>query len=176
MVSEQLFLKDMDRLTPPKPLIVEENLVENWKRQKQDYTLYLTVTEYTRKPNQVKSSLLLRCVVEKGRKIYSNFTFDNEEDTLVYDKIIEKFEAYIAPRKNLTYSRFKFLTYRQEEGQSFESFFTDFKKSTSDCELDHLKESLIRDMRIIGLHDKSYKNVRLLREKNLTLDRAVEIC
>ena len=104
-------MKDTDRLTPPKPLIVEGNLVENWKRWKQDFTLYPTATEYTRKPNQVKSSLLVHCIGEKGREIYNNFTFDNEEDTLVYDKIIEKFEAYIALRKNLTYSRFKFLSY-----------------------------------------------------------------
>ena len=45
---------------------------------------------------------------------------------------------YIAPRKNLTYSRYKFPTYRQEEAQSFESFFTDLKKLANDCELDHL--------------------------------------
>ena len=48
--------------------------------------------------------------------------FDNEEDTLVYDKIIEKFEAYFAPRKNVTYSRFKFLTYQQEEGKVLKAF------------------------------------------------------
>ena len=51
------------------------------------------------------------------------------------------------------------------------------KKFASDCELDHLKESLIRDIIII----KSYKNdkklqERLLREINLTLDRTIEIC
>ena len=42
-------------------------------------------------------------------------------------------------------------------------------------ELDRLQESLIRDMIIIGLHDKKLQ-VRLLREINLTLDRTVEIC
>ena len=42
-------------------------------------------------------------------------------------------------------------------------------------ELDHLQESLLRDMIIIGLHDKKLQ-VRLLREINLTLDRTVEIC
>ena len=69
----------MDRLTPPKPLIVEGNLVKNWKRWKQDFTLYLTATEFTKKSNQVKSSLLLHCIGEKSREIYNNFTFDNEE-------------------------------------------------------------------------------------------------
>ena len=165
----------MDGLTPPKPLIVKGNLVENWKRWIQDFTFYLTGTEYTKNPNQVKSSLLLHCIGEKGQEIYNDFPFDNEEDTLVYDKIIEKFKANIAPRKNLTYFRFKFLTYQQEEGQSFESFFRYLKKFSSDCELDHLKESLIRDMIIIGGHHEKLEK-RLLREINLTLDRTVKIC
>ena len=56
----------MDRLTPPKLLIIGGNLVENWKRWKEDFTLYLTATEYTQKPNQVKSSLLLHCIGEKS--------------------------------------------------------------------------------------------------------------
>ena len=164
----------MDRLTPPKSLIVEGNLVEKWKRWKQDFTLYLTATEDTKKPNQVKSSLLLHCIEEKDREICNNFTFDYEEDSLVYEKRIEKFEAYIAPRKNLTDSQFKFLTYRQEEGQSFESFITDLKKFASDCELDNLKKSLIRDMITIGLHNKKLQE-RLLREINLTLERTVNL-
>ena len=40
---------------------------------------------------------------------------------------------------------------------------------TSDCYLDHLKESLLIDMLIIGLHDKKLQE-RLLRKINLILD------
>ena len=40
---------------------------------------------------------------------------------------------------------------------------------TSDCYLDHLKESLLIDMLIIGLHDKKLQE-RLLRKMNLILD------
>ena len=49
------------------------------------------------------------------------------------------------------------------------------KKFASDCELDDLKKSLIRDVIIIGLHNKKLQE-RLLREINLTLERTVEIC
>ena len=48
----------MDRLTPPKLLIAKGNLVENWKRWNQDFIPYLTATEYTKKPNQVKSTII----------------------------------------------------------------------------------------------------------------------
>ena len=156
-------------------MIVARNLVKNWKRWKQDFTLFLTANEYAKKPNEVKSSLLLHCIGEKDWEIYNNFTFNNEEDTLVYDKIIEKFEAYVAPLKNLTYLRFEFLIYWKEEGQCFESFFSDLKNFASDYELNHLKESLIRDMIVICLCYKKLQE-RLLREINLSLDRTVESC
>ena len=48
------------------------------------------------------------------------------------------------------------------------------KKFPSDCELDHFKELLIRDIIIIVLHDKHLQE-RLSSEINLTLDRTVEI-
>lgn len=77
----------MDRLTPSKPLIVEGNLVQTQKRWKQDFKSQ-SDSNRIKKPDQVKSSLLLHCIGEKGREIYNNFAFDNEENTLVYDKLI----------------------------------------------------------------------------------------
>ena len=55
-----------------------------------------------------KTSLSLQCTGQKGRESYNHFMFENQEDTLIYNKIIEKFEAYITSRKNLMYSHFKF--------------------------------------------------------------------
>ena len=48
--------------------------------------------------------------------------FDNEEDTLVYNRKIEKFEAYIAPRKNLTYSWFKFQHINKKRDNVLKAF------------------------------------------------------
>ena len=144
----------MDRLLPPKQLLLEGNLVENWKRWKKDFNFYLAATEYDSKADKVKSSLLLHCIGDTAREIYDTLTFDDEGDNMKLDKILEKFEAYLAPRKNITYSRYKFLTYRQEEGQSFSKYLTEMKKLSSDCELAALHNDLLRDMLVIGLTDK----------------------
>ena len=82
----------------------------------------MTATEYEGKADNIKASLLLHCIGDKAREIYDTLTFDVEGDNMKYDKIVEKFEAYLAPRKNITFSRYKFLTYRQEEGQSFNKY------------------------------------------------------
>ena len=70
------------------------------------------------------------------------------------EKIMEQFEAYFNPRKNIAYFRIKFFTYHQEIGQTFDDFMPEPRKLSSDCELEILRESLLRDMVIIGLNDK----------------------
>ena len=92
----------MDRLKPP-----EENLLQNWKTWKQSFTLFMTATEYNDKSDEVKTRLLLHCIGEKAREVFSSFVFSS----LKYNKVLEHFEAHFGPRKNITYSRFKFFRY-----------------------------------------------------------------
>ena len=47
---------------------------------------------------------------------------------------------------------------------------TELKKLSSDCELEGLRESLLRDMLIIGLNDEKLQE-RLLKESNLDLKK-----
>ena len=135
----------------------------------------MTATEYDEKPDTVKSSLLLHCIGERAREVYSTFNFSTTADSIKLEKIMEQFQAYFNPRKNITYSQFKFFTYRQEIGQSFDDYMTELRKLSSNCELEDLRESLLRDMLIIGFNDKKLQE-RLLRESNLDLNKTVEIC
>ena len=95
-------------------------------------------------------------------------------DEMKLEKIMEQFEAYFNPRKNITYSRFKFFTYGQEIGQSFDDYMTELRKLSSDCELEDLGESLLGDMLINGLNDRKLQK-RLLRGSNLGLNKTVEM-
>ena len=134
----------MERLTPPKPLLLEGNLSENWKKWKQNFTLYMDAIEYEGKSDKVKSSLLLHCIGDKAKEIYNTLTFDEDGDNLKYDKILLKFEAYLAPKKNITFSRYKFLTYRQIEGQEFNTYHTEMKRLMLDSEVGTLANDLLR--------------------------------
>ena len=42
-----------------KRLVADGKVVENWKRFKQNFALSITLTEYTKKPDPLKTSLLL---------------------------------------------------------------------------------------------------------------------
>ena len=37
-----------------------------------------------RKPEPVKSSILLTCIGSKGREIYNTFNFENDEDKMTF--------------------------------------------------------------------------------------------
>ena len=129
----------------------------------------------TRNLDNVKSSLLLHCIGEQAREVYNIFNFSTTADSMKLEKNLEQFEAYFNPRKNITYSRFKFFTSHQETGQSFHDYMTELRKLSRDCELEGLRELLLRDILIIGLNDKKLQE-HLLRESNLDLNKTVEIC
>ena len=127
----------------------------------------MTAAEYNGKNEKVKINLLLHCIGEKAKVVYNTFVFSSTKDSIKYNKGQEHFEAYFGPRKNITYSSFKFFTYRQVLGQTFD-YYTEMRKLTSGCDLIQFGESLLRDMLIIGLNDKSLQE-RLLREADLYL-------
>ena len=78
----------MDKIEPPKPLLLEGNVSENWRRWRHEFELYLTATERDGKSDKIKSSILLTCIGEKGREIYDTFTFDEEGDSMKLPPII----------------------------------------------------------------------------------------
>ena len=128
--------------------------------------------EKDRKDSKVKSSILLYCIGPQGREIYNTFTFSQEEENFGYNVIVQKFENFCIPRQNITLLRYKLLTCKQKEGQSFDEFMTQLKKFSTDCEFGELKNALIKGIVVIGVTDNSLRE-RMLREPNLTLERAI---
>ena len=48
----------MDKLPALKPLKLEGNLAENWRRWKQRYELFMTATEASKKSAKIQSSVV----------------------------------------------------------------------------------------------------------------------
>ena len=141
----------MDCVKPPKALNLDSasNLVEAWKVWKDNFNIFLQATESSEKTDIVTSSILLHCIGQSAKDVYKTFTFA-AGDEMKYNEIIAKFDAYFKPRKNLTFLRFTFLTARQNEGEKFDEFYTRPRKLSEDCEFGDLRNSLIKDLIIIG--------------------------
>ena len=88
--------------------------------------------------------------------------------------IMDKFEAYCNPRKNVTWERHVFNTQNQRIGETIDQYVTELCTKAKSCEFGLLTESLIKDRIVCGITDDGTRS-RLLREKDLTLSKALDI-
>ena len=86
---------------------------------------------------------------------------------------MDKFEAYCSPKKNTTYERYLFNTCIQD-GRTFDAFLVDLRNTAKTCKFGDITDSLIKDRIVCGLDDKTVRE-RLLRDNELTLDKAISI-
>lgn len=98
-----------------------------------------------------------------------------EEEKDKYEAVIEEFEQYCTLRKNETYERYVFRNRPQKESESIEQYVTDLRLKRQSCNFGTLCDSMIRDQIVIGEQDKRV-SMQLLKETDLTLERAIKIC
>ena len=164
----------MEHFKPPSPLKLEGNVAENWRIWKQKYRNYVTAIDMEEMSEARQLAILLHVVGDDALEVYNTFTFTAEERNKV-EPVLERFEAYCNPRKNLTYERHKFFTRNQLSGESFDQFVTELRTKAATCEFGDLRESLIKDRIVCGIADDSLKE-RLLRVADLDLKKATDIC
>ena len=62
-----------------------------------------------------------------------------------------------------------------QEDRSFDIFVTDLRRKAEYCDFGAIKDSLIRDQIVVGINDPKLRE-RLLRETDLTLEKAIKLC
>lgn len=165
----------MEGLHPPPNLQLTGNVAENWRRFRQRFELYIAAIGADEKSEKMKASVFLHVVGDEALEVYNNFTFDNVADKMNLAKIIEKFEAYCIPKKNVTFERHRFFTCVQKTGETIDQYVTELRKRSKTCEFGGLTDSLITDRLVCGIPENSLRE-RLLREQDLSLDRAITLC
>ena len=107
-------------------------------------------------------------------KVCNTFVLsDAEKDKIKALK--EKVKDNCEPRKNLPYTRHMFFTKAQGPTETIDAYVTELKSKAKDCEFGLLHDSLIRDRIVCGIRDDSVRR-RLLREADLTLEKAIDVC
>ncbi|GFO04658.1 multiple epidermal growth factor-like domains 10, partial [Plakobranchus ocellatus] len=116
----------------PPCLHLEGNLAENWRKWQQRFQLYLEASELDKKPKKQQKAILLHTIGPDALELFNAFTFSEEEDIDDIRVIMQKFEEYCKPKRNLIYDRHQFLTKQQQEGESFDQFVTELKRLSAD--------------------------------------------
>ncbi|KAG5863695.1 hypothetical protein JTB14_030757 [Gonioctena quinquepunctata] len=119
------------------PMEMTSNVAENWKLLKRFQT-YLLATEISNKKETTQYIQLSTLIGEEG--IYNTSTMLPEEKEKI-NPLFEKFENHFSPRNNLTYQIHKFLTCKQQEGESIVQYVSELKNLADSSELGTLRNS-----------------------------------
>lgn len=161
-------------IKPPSSLNLDGNLSENWRLFQQEWELYKLATGISEKATKIQAATFLCIAGIDAQELSNTFTFGAGTSKENITNLVTKFEEYCNPKKNVTYERYKFNSVFQN-GRNFETFLTELRQKSKTCEFGVINDSLIRDRVVIGIDSNSTRE-RLLRELDLPLEKASQIC
>ena len=167
----------MDKLfRAPEPFSFDGTDVgQRWTRWDKSFRTFFKASEYKKKPKDIQVAILLNCAGAEAQEIHEQFQFENPEEEKDIDVVLQKFEEYCHPRKNTVYERYKFWCRNQSGDEAIDKWVKDLRTIAANCEFGDQENSLIRDKIVFGVRDNRTKE-RMLRESDLTLVKALEIC
>eukprot|EP00731_Ephydatia_muelleri_P001018 Em0001g1018a len=167
----------MERIKPPNEMdfstVDDTSVAEKWRQWRQTMELFIELS-MPDKSEKEKCSAFLYIIGQAGRDIFNAFVLTAEERDKI-NILFAKFESYCKPKRNVTVERYKFNTRMQAAEESIDQFVTALRLIAKDCDFKLLEDDLIRDRIVCGTNSDRVKE-RLLREHDLTLDKAINIC
>uniref|UniRef100_A0A8B9JE72 ribonuclease H n=1 Tax=Astyanax mexicanus TaxID=7994 RepID=A0A8B9JE72_ASTMX len=162
-------------IPPPSPMKLTGDVSSNWEIFRAEFEDYALATELLEKSEVVQAATLRTVMGAECRHIYKHNLALTDEQRADTRAILDALEEYFKPAKNVIYERYNFGICKQEEGEPIDSFVTRLREKAATCEYGELKDDLIRDKIVLGIADENTRR-RLLRERQLTLNSAIDTC
>ena len=159
------------QIPTPLPMNVKGNLADNWRFFKKSWDNYKVATELDKKAKNVVLATLYTVLGRETNQIAENLDVADPTDP---DSLIEALSRYFEPQKNTIFERYVFNSTVQGENETIDQYLNRLRKLAATCDYGTLTTQLIRDRLVIGIRDQAVRS-RLLREKTLTLDSAMDI-
>ncbi|KAK3107438.1 hypothetical protein FSP39_014641 [Pinctada imbricata] len=125
------------------------------------------------KSEEEKCNYLMIRVEDKGREIYGTWTLTNDEKKSL-DTLYAKFKAYVEPKSNRVFSRYKFQCIVQSDTDSCEQFITALKIAVKDCGYDNPDE-MVRDRIVFGIKSPKIREKLINEGSGLALEKAIDV-
>ena len=87
---------------PPK-LEVTGNLEKNWKRWKQTWDAYETVTGLASREDKLRVAAFITCIGPNALEVHAGLPFESEEDKSSITAVMRKWEEYCVGKTNIIY-------------------------------------------------------------------------
>ena len=163
-------------IKPPDAFVFDgPDVSQRWTRWAKQFETFYTAAELSGKDKKVQIAILLNAAGAEAQEVHDQFTWALTEDKEDYQTVLKKFDSYCRPRKNLVYERYCFYTRDQCEEEPVDKWVKDLRVIAKKCEFETQEDSMIRDRIVLGVHDKRVQE-RMLRDSNLDLTKATELC
>ena len=141
-----------------------------FEQQWQDYEV---ATGLDQKGQSVRLATFRSVMEKECLQIFLNLNFGTEELTI--SSALKALETYFLPKRNVVYERYVLNSCIQSSEETIDCYGNRLRKLASSCQFGTLTDEMIHDRLVIGIQDKSTK-ARLFREKDLSLDKALDVC
>ena len=159
----------------PEGMRMSGDLAKNWEVFRAEFEDFLLATGLNEKEKLIQAATLRRLMGSECRHVYTHSITLTEDQRKDPAAILTALERYFKPAKNVIYERYMFGCCKQETDEPIDSFLTRLQERASSCEYRALRDELIRDRLVLGVASEGTRR-RLLRERELTLQTATEIC
>ena len=163
--------------TPPSFSFDQTNVGDAWRRWQSQFETYYTACELSEKKGEVQVAILLHAAGPEAQEIEKQFSYDEAkgEKKTDYKTVLKKFSEYCHPRKNVVFERYRFWQRGQQKGETVDTWVKELKILANNCEFGTELDNMLRDKLVFGVADERVKE-RMLREPDLTLIKAVDLC
>ena len=155
-------------------MVCQGDKTANWEFFRQQWEDYEVATGLDQRDPKIRLATLRSVMGRECMQIFMNLKLTDEERKDV-KTCVEALETHFKPKRNVVYERYVFNMCSQNPEETVDEFVNRIRKLASSCQFGILTEELIRDKLVLGISDQTTK-LRLLKEEDLTLNKAVNIC
>ena len=156
---------------PPALDLMSENLAETFRSWKRQIDIYLVASGAVSKEKSVQTAIILHCAGPEVQEIHEHFVYGEGQSKDDPKIVLQKLEEYCAPKTGEVIATHRFWTEKYKE--PIDSFLVALKTRAKLCNFQE-PERMIRDKIVFSVEGKMQE--LLLREKDLDLKKAVDIC
>lgn len=143
------------------------NLPEAWKKFRQHVDLIFS-GPLADKDEAIHCKYLLLWIGDRGRDVYNTWHGISEDDLNKLETYYEKFQAYVQPKLNPVFARYKFNNIIQKSDTT-EHFVTTLKLHVKDCNYKDPDE-MVRDRIVFGTSSTNVREKLINEGEKLTLE------
>ena len=98
--------------------------------------------------NEKQVNTLLYCMGEGASSVLASTNLTSDERK-VYQKVVEKLDAFFKVRRNVIFERVRFNRRCQREGEPIDTYIMELYKLTENCDYGALTAEMIRDRIVV---------------------------